>query len=274
MKKTLALALAILMLTASLAACSKKENTPPVDDEDDGYVTKDTKDTSDTNDSDENNDSNNNNDTDNNGNSNDNNNNNLVGWMDSVDTVYAGVRLNLRTSAAMGNNNIAKEVPFGTKLNRTATNSVWSKVTLDGDTTEYYVSNDWISSTAGHFSYNSCEPVALTINDTPNNIIFFTSPFECEDNELYFSNAVCASGFKLSNVSEGYSLKKVATSASGSWIKVEFVGTITISANNTKTYTADAPGELYVKVRAIERGDITDSTHTNNPSGGGSGALG
>ena len=66
-----------------------------------------------------------------------------------------------------------------------------------------------------------------------------------------------------------YTLKKVATSASGSWIKVEFVGTIEINTNNTKTFAAGNPGELYVKVRAIERGDITDPTYSGGSSSGG-----
>ena len=259
MKKTLALLLALLMITTIALAACKKEKTPSgLDDEDDDNYNVLSSDSESESGSESESESESKKPA-------------TSEWVDKNDVVYAGVdRLNLRTSAsASNNNNISKTVDSGTKLNRISSNGVWSKVTLDGNTQEYYVSNDWLSSNAGDFSFTACTPVDLTINETTNNIIFFESPFESDDEDLYFENAVCASGFKKANVKGAYTLKKVATSASGSWIKVEFVGTIEINTNNTKTFAAGNPGELYVKVRAIERGDITDPTYSGGSSSGG-----
>lgn len=261
MKKVLALFLALMMVTVSLAACKKEPSSSLLGEEgdDDGYVVKpnnsDTSDTSDTS--------------------------NTTGggtqtgvWTDTGDTMYAGVdELRLRTSADSGNN-VAKKVNMGTKLNRISTNGVWSKVTVEGDTNEYYVSNAWLSSNVGDFNFTETNPaVALTIGNTDNNILFFESPFEA-DGDAYYENVVCASGFKVDKVSSTYTLEKIGTSASGNWIKVKFVGTITITATNTKTYTPDNPGILYVKMRAITRGDIVDPTYTSNNPGGDVGGHG
>ncbi|MBQ9086655.1 MAG: hypothetical protein IJY47_05660 [Clostridia bacterium] len=261
MKKPLALLLALLMTTTvALAACSKEKDTDSNldDDFDNEYNNVQTTDVESENESES-------------GTETDTKKPVSSDWVDKNDVVYAGVdRLNLRTSASSSNNNnIAKTVDSGTKLNRASSNGTWSKVTLEGSTQVYYVSNAWLSSNAADFSYTACTPVALTINDTTNNIIFFESPFESDDSNLYFENAVCASGFKKENVKGEYTLKKVGTSASGSWIKVEFVGTIEINANNKKTFTSDNPGELYVKTRAIERGDISDPTYSSGSSSGG-----
>ncbi len=190
-------------------------------------------------------------------------------WREVNDTVYAGVdSLNLRTAPQTGSSTIAKKVNAGDKLNRTETNGVWSKVTLDGDSTVYYVANTWISTNASNFSYTECDPVDLEINATERNVIFFTSPFENEDEDLYFDNAVCSSGIKTSNVIGEYSLKKIATSTNGAWIKVEFVGTIKINDANQKTYAAENPGVLYIKALSVSRGDIIDPTYTPNDNTG------
>jgi hypothetical protein len=97
--------------------------------------------------------------------------------------------------------------------------------------------------------------------------MFFENPFESEDMDAYYDIVLCKSGFKLSNVSSTYSLKKTGTSENGEWIRVEFVGTITISATNSATFTEAAPGVFYVKMRSITRGDIIDPTYS---AGGGS----
>lgn len=275
MKKGLALCLAGLMLTAALTACKDDTPTTPSgsDADDDGYVY--------------NNNNNNNNNTDNGTNGTGDSSTNGSGttnggtntatgtWVDAAGTFYAGDELRLRTSASSsGTNNIAKTVPLGTQLTRISTNGTWSKVTVSGDSTEYYVSNDWLASNGNDFSFTACEPVSLTINESSYNIMFFETPFEAGD-EVYYENVVCKSGFKLSNVSQGYTLKKIGTSASGNWIKVEFVGTITISSTNVKTYTAEAPGVLYVKMRAIKvHGSITDPTYTGGSFGGTVGGRG
>lgn len=248
MKKFLALSLALLMMAASLAACNKKNNKVLSDDEDEGYVSTTQKPSDTTTPDDKDPDA----PTTQTGT-----------WVEQVDTVYAGVdKLHLRTSDNKdSNNNIAKTIDWGTKLNRTETNGKWSKVTLDGDSQTYYVSNTWISANAGHFNIVACEPVTLEIKDTSNNILFFESPFECNDSELYYDNVICASGFKLSNIDGAYTLKKTGVSSSGSWVRVEFVGTIKISDKTSATFTETAPGELYVKILAFNRGDIDDPTY-------------
>lgn len=260
MKKTLAILLAILMLSAAFVAC-EKEPTPPVeDDEDDGYIDTDP-DGEQTPDGEQNPDGEQTPDGEQNPNTQTPSTN---GWITKNDVVYAGVQLRLRTSpSSSGNNNIAKSVEMGTKLNRSETNAKWSKITLDGETTEYYVSNAWIASSMGDFKYTTLtEPVSLTINASDYNIIFFFTPFESGDNDAYYENVLGAGGFKLKDVSSTYTLKKTATSESGTWIRVEFVGTVTISGK-ANTYTDAQPGVFYVKTRAIARGDITDPTYSS-----------
>ena len=67
---------------------------------------------------------------------------------------------------------------------------------------------------------------------------------------------LCKSGIKANNLSEGYSLKKLAVSENGGWVKVEFVGTVTISSNNFETFTAENPGIFYIQTLAFTRGDV------------------
>ncbi len=268
MKKTLALLLALLMLGASLVACQQQPTTPP-DEEDDGYIStnKDNQNNENDNNNNEGNNEGNNENPGNEGNEQPDNSTNVpqIGaWVEQIDTVYAGATLKLRSSASKASdNNVVKSVPFGTKLNRTDTNQEWSKVSLDGDSQTYYVLNAWLASNNGSFTFTDCTPVDLTINQTSNNIMFFKSPFESEDQNAYYANVICASGFQHDQVSYT-SLKKTGVSANGLWIRIEFVGTITIGANNTKTYTDTQPGVLYVKMRSIERGDITDPTHSGS----------
>ena len=190
-------------------------------------------------------------------------------WREVTGVVYAGVdNLNLRTAPQTGSSTIAKKVNAGQKLNRTETNGVWSKVTLDGDSTVYYVANTWLSTNGNNFSFTACDPVNLTINATDRSVVFFTSPFDNEDNDLYLDNAVCASGIKTQNVIGDYTLKKLATSVNGAWIKVEFVGTIKINDKNQKTFDSSAPGVLYIKALSVSRGDIVDPTYTPNDNTG------
>ena len=258
MKKTLALLLALFLLAATFVACEKEPvNNVPDDDEDDGYINTDP-------DENENPGNNEQNPNENEQNPNENEQNpSTSGWVTKNDVVYAGVQLRLRTSpSSASNNNIAKTVNMGTKMNRSEVNAKWSKVTLDGETTEYYVSNAWLASASGDFTFtNVAEPVSLTVNASDYSICFFYTPFESDDEDAYFENVLCAGGFKLKDVSSTYTLKKVAASASGNWIKVEFVGTVTISGK-ANTYTEAAPGVFYVKTRAISRGDITDPTYS------------
>ena len=262
MKKVLAILLAMMLMSATLVACEKEQpNLPEEEEEDDGYINSDPDDTD--GEGEQNPD-----DGEQNPNENTDQTPSTSGWVTKNDTVYAGVQLRLRTSpSSAGTNNIAKSVDMGTKMNRSEANAKWSKVTLDGDSTTYYVSNAWLTSSNADFTFTDCaDPVSLTINASDYNLCFFFTPYESEDQDAYFENVLGAGGFKLAAVTSGYSLKKIATSNGGNWIKVQFVGTVTISGK-AHTYTEAAPGVFYVKMRAITRNDITDPTYTSGNSG-------
>ena len=259
MKKTLLILLALLAATTiTLSACSDSGKVPV----DNGDENDDIENVDESTDEDTDEDTDDETDDETQGNT------SGDGYVDKNDTVYAGVSLRLRTSpSTASDNNIAKVVDFGTKLNRVSSNGVWDKVTLDGSDTVYYVDSDWVAAGNANFVFTNCEtPVEITLSTTTSNkVVFFQSPFECEDNNKYFANAVCASGLSASNLSEGYKLTKVATNAN--WIKVTFVGTVTISSNNSKTFTEEAPATLYIKARAFERGDVVDPTYSSGGSG-------
>ena len=275
MKKTLAILLALLAAASiTLASCSNNKKTPVDDaDNDPDYDYQDDTDESESN-------TNPGGDTTNPGGTQGGTDNPITGgYVDRSGEVYAGVDLNLRTSpSASGNNNIAKTVPFGTKLICKATNGTWDKVTLEGGTDEYFVLTAWLASGNANFSFTDCEDVDITLSTTTaNKVIFFETPFESDNNSLYFENAACASGLTAADLSglsenETYKLTKVATNAN--WVKVTFVGKITISANNTFTAKADAPATFYIKAKAFTRGDIIDSTFDGGSTGGNTGAHG
>lgn len=260
MKKTLAILLALLTAaTVALTACSPDDREPADnnDDDDIDYVEdedtddKKPKDTSD-NDDDKNNGNSNNEEED-----------------DKVPAVlYAGVELRLRSSTSTSSeNNVVKTVPFGTKLNYVATSGSWYKVTLDGDSAEYYVQSKWLASGNAAFSFTDCEDADLTVETTSNKVVFYNSPFVCEDLETALQNALLGDGFLKTHFMDGYKLTAVATNSG--WVKVEFVGTIKLSENKTATYAEANPGVFYVQMKSFTEGRISGLN-----TSGGSGSVG
>ena len=196
------------------------------------------------------------------------------GWTDVTGTLYLGVNVTLRSQPSDANNTKTdKNMYFGTALTRVSTNGKWEAVKINGDDTIYYVKTIYTTSKAGNFDFtDDANTPAITLNETTtNNVCFYKSPFFCEDNDVNYGNMLCKSGIKANNLSEGYSLKKLAVSSNGGWVKVEFVGTVTMSANNTVTYTAENPGIFYIQSLAFIRGDVLGGGEIaggNNPGSG------
>lgn len=266
MKKTLAILLALLAAASiTLASCEKKDqpNNDGWDDEDNEYVDTDDDDGNDTT-------NDNNDDTTNDQNPGNNDNDtptNPSGWVEKNDTVYAGVLLTLRDEP---NGDSIDEIPFGTALSRAETNGTWDKVTYNNKTG--YVMHVLVASTDSAFKFTNVEtPVAITVNpENTNNVVLYKSPFYIDDSDLSSANWLCKSGIKPNNLSETYTMKKLAISENKKWVKVEFVGTVTISSNNTATYTAENPGIFYIQATSFNDGRIVDSTWSsggNNDSG-------
>lgn len=270
MKKTLAILLALLAAASITLTSCQNDGREPVnddnwDDQDNEYVDTDNDTTADTS-KDTTNDNNNNNE-------NNNNNNNNSGWVEKNDTVYAGVLLVLRGTPSANGENLA-EIPYGTALARAESNGTWDKVTY-GDKTGY-VMHVYVATNNGAFNYTNVEtPVDISVNaNNTNNVIFYTTPFVISNTDTQAANWLCKSGIKPTNLSEGYTLKKLAVSENKKWVKVEFVGTVTISSNNSATYTAENPGIFYIQAASFDDGRIVDSTWSSGSGNGSSGALG
>ena len=268
MKKTLAILLALLMAgSVILVSCDNGGREPVQDgagDANNDYIE------SDESDSTTNTESNNNTESESQTSGNNNNNNNNHGWNVTNETVYAGVNFTLRSDANESSNSLTdKKVPFGTALTRVETNGTWSKVKVSGSDTIYYVKNIYLSVNSGNFTFTDSEN-SITLNpETDNNVCFYYSPFYSDDGETNYANMLCSSGIKVAHLSADYTLTKKGVSTNGSWVKVTFVGTVTISTTNTKTYTAENPGTFYIQANAFNRKDIVDSTWSNGNGGDG-----
>ena len=267
MKKTLAILLALLAAASiTLASCEKKDqpNNDGWDDEDNEYVDTDDDDGNDTT-------NDNNDDTTNDQNPGNNDNDpptNSSGWVEKNDTVYAGVDdLNLRKEAST-NSTLLKQISAGTKLNRISSNGTWSKVTLDGSTTEYHVLSKFLCDTNANFTFTDCaEPVTLTLNNEKGMVCFYTTPFKIwEGNTLEYNNIWQSSGVKAIDGE----FKKIATSENG-WMKVTVKGTITLDGNITKTLENEAT--FYIAYTDVSAGRVIDPDRPNagNGSSGGNG---
>ena len=273
MKKTLAILLALLAAASITLTSCQNDGREPVnddnwDDQDNEYV-----DTDNSNEDTSKDTTNDNTDGDNENNNNNNNNNtNPSGWEAKNDTVYAGVLLVLRGTPSASGENLA-EIPYGTALARAESNGTWDKVTY-GDKTGY-VMHVYVSANNSAFNYTNVEsPVSISVKtDSDKNVVFYTTPFVI-DNESYAANWLCNSGIKAEFLSEGYTLKKLAVSENKKWVKVEFVGTVTINAKNSATYPATNPGIVYIQATSFDDGRIVDSTWSSGSGGGNSGALG
>ena len=249
MKKTLAILLALLAAASiTLASCEKEpENNGDDWGDDNDYVTE-SKDDNDTDEKDSSTES----DTNNTGNT-----NTPSGWQEATGNIYLGMNVILRSAPNdYDSSKTAVKLTFGTALTRVRTNGKWEEVKYND--TLYYVKSVYTTDNGNNFTFtDDTEKPALTLNpQTGNNVCFYKTPFYCDDSEANYGNMLCKGGIKAANLSEGYSLKKLAVSANGKWVKVEFVGTVTISANNTATYTAENPGVFYIQSLAFTRGDV------------------
>lgn len=186
--------------------------------------------------------------------------------------VYAGVELNLRTSTnTSSSSNIYRKVPFGTKLNYISTSGAWAKVKLDNDDTECYVQTQWLAETNTDFKFTDCDDQDITVATTENKVVFYFSPFVCQNLETALQNALFGDGFIKDNFQSGYKLTRLEMN--DNWVKVSFVGTIKTSETKSVTYTEQDPGIFYVQVKSFKDGRISDPTFPGN-SGGSGGGLG
>ena len=267
MKKTLAILLALLAAASITLASCQDDGRSTLDDDfdkDNDYV--------DTDDEDETNDDTDGETTNDNNNENNNNQNvNPTDWEEKNDTVYAGLKINLRSDASK-NGDIITTIPFGSAISRIETNGRWDKVTYNGQTG--YVDHTYVSLNSGDFTFNACDAAEITIAENASNaVLFYQTPFSPDGYakfDLDASNVLLASGIKAPNLTTGYSLKKVAISQSGNWVKVEFTGTVTIGSS-TKTCNAET---FYIRALSFNRGDIVDSSWNNSSNPGGDGAHG
>ena len=272
MKKTLALLLALLMLASvALVACNDDGKTPVNDDDyEDGDNVKDDEDDKDTEDKDTDD-----KDTEKDGNEDedtekdtekDTEADNKNDWETKNDTVYTGMNtVNLRRDASK-NSAVGKEVAnFATPLERTKTNGIWSEVKYEGAT--YYVLNAMISTDIKDFEFeDQTTPATITINDGYQ-VCFYTTPFESTGDYAY-NNVLKASGVKADYLSEGSTIKKIATSKNGDWMKIEFIGKIEFTSG-TVEHTAENPGIYYLADYTVTKGYVTDSDRPSSGSQGG-----
>ena len=268
MKKTLAILLALLMTSSiALVSCENNSRTPNSGDWDDenDYVDESDDGTSDT--SNESGDSTDSGD--------EGNNSNPTGWIETNDTVYVGVNVTLRTEPSNADSvKSDKKVTFGTAINRLETNYTWDKVSVDGST--YYIKSIYIEKNGNNFKFTDVEngPVTIEINPAnTNKVVFYRSPFfidDPNDSLAYLNNAYTASGILPGNLAQGYTLKKLAVSANGSWVKVEFTGKLTFGTTEYKDYET-TPGVFYIQAKSFNDGRIVDNTWStgggNNDNG-------
>ena len=273
MKKTLALILALLMLASfALVACNDNEKTPVNDDDyedDDNIKDDEDKDTEKDTEADTEDDT----EKDTEKESENQTENNVPEWETKNDTVYVGVDgLNLRSAPNASPDSVVAQVNAGTALTRIATNGTYDKVKNPTTNEECYVLSKWVTTVGSNFEFTAVDPATdlefSTASDAKN-ACFFTTPHVAWNGDDYdYTNIVCKAGIKHGNLSEGYTLKKIGYNAN--WIKVEFVGTITITNGATITCTAEDPGIFYVRKVSIGDKCIIDkdaSSSTQTPGG-------
>ena len=198
---------------------------------------------------------------------------NNTGWVATNDTVYAGVKLHLRTEASKNSSSIAT-IPFGTAITRAETNGSWDKVTYNGQTG--YVNHTYVSTNAGDFTftaYEEAKAITLSTAEKTNTVLFYQTPFSPDQYERFdldADNVLLASGIKAANLSEGYTLEKVAISQSGKWIKVKLTGTVTIGGSS-KVCEAET---FYIRSLAFTRKDVIDDSWGNGNVSSGDDAFG
>ncbi len=239
MKKTLAILLALLMTSSiALVSCEGNNRTPSNggwDDEND-YVDDTDDSTADTSD-----------DTTDGTDSGNNNNTDVTGWIEKNDMVYAGYNMNVYESQSTTSDKVYEGIKAGDAISRISTNGAWDKVsvTVNGETKTGYVVSKWVSTT-DNFKFTAIDPAKVleVIATDGNRLVIFTTPHMVMNGTDYdYHNIVCKGGLTASSFGQGYSLKAVGENTN--WIKVEFVGTITLSSN-TETGTEASPLTLYI----------------------------
>lgn len=256
MKKTLAILLALLMTSSiALVSCEGNSRTPNSGDWDDenDYVDESDDGTSDT--SNESGDSTDSGDEGNGDTS-------VTGWIEKSGSVWAGMKLNLRTQPSTGST-VSKVVDPGTKLNLVSSNGVWDKVTLDGSATEYYALHCLISDTNESFNFEECN-TELTFTGK-GNVCLYVSPFHCSDNNYTYNNIYKSAGVK--SLAEGAKITKVGLSANG-WMKVTVTGTVNFDGGTSETFATAT--EFYINPNDVNTGRITDPDRpaSGTPGGG------
>ena len=181
-------------------------------------------------------------------------------YTDTNDIVYAGVELRLRKTPSTSATAV-KTVPFGTKLTRSQTNGTWDKVTVEGDTTVYYVLHCWTAASNANFQFTDCEPADVKVVTTESKVQFYLSPFVNNDLEMAVENAYLLDGFKASDFTEGYTLTRVAMNSS--WVKVTFTGTVKGKTVENATF--------YIQAAHFTNGRLSDPAF---PSQGGNSSVG
>ena len=245
MKKTLAILLALLMVGSIVfVACDGSGRTPVGDgfddDGDNDYIDESEEDNSESTNATE-------------SESQQQTGNDNYGWVDKNDTVYAGYSMNLYENSSTTAGVIYDGIKVGDALSRISSNGTFDKVsvTVNGETKTGYVQSKWVS-TINNFTFNPIDPEKdLTVKATDNKkLSIFTTPHIVMNGSDYdYHNIVLKGGLTAAAFSEGYSLKAVGENTN--WIKVELVGTITLS-NNSKSGTADEPLVLYIYKNHVE----------------------
>lgn len=178
-------------------------------------------------------------------------NNDNLGWIEKNDTVYAGYGMNVYADSSTSAQIVYNGVKVGDALSRISTNGTFDKVsvTVNGEAKTGYVVSKWVS-TVNNFAFNEIEAKTLTVIAKDTALCIFTTPHMVMNGSDYdYRNIVCKGGLTAAAFTEGYSLKAVGENTN--WIKVEFVGKITIS-NNVTEATAENPLTLYIYKKHIE----------------------
>ena len=184
-------------------------------------------------------------------------------YVDKNDVIYAGVELKLRATPSTSGTAV-KTVPFGTKLNRSQSNGTWDKITLDGESTVYYVRNEWTTPSNANFQFEDCEDSAVTVKTTDSKVQFYLSPFVHNDLQTALQNAYLGDGFKASDFTAGYNLTRVAMN--GAWVKVTFTGTVKGKTLENATF--------YIQAMHFTNGRLTDPTFPGQGGNDNPGGLG
>ena len=244
MKKTLAILLALLMAgSIVLASCDtgRKPSSNDGGNDDNDYVG-DESDSESGSESDSESESQSNTQTGNTDN---------YGWIEKNDTVYAGYGMNVYADSSTDAGIIYDKIKVGDALSRISTNGTFDKISINvnGETKTGYVVSKWVS-TINNFSFTEIEAKNLEVIAEQTALSMFTTPHIVMNGSDYeYKNIICKGGLTKAAFSAGYTLTAIGENTN--WIKVEFVGKITLSGNEAEG-TAENPLILYINKKHIE----------------------